>query len=173
MKFGGKLRSSRLGVLEVKEAALYPGDVVNRRVRWDDKADKVTERPRAAADYAAVHGHAKPLDPLVKLFRNQIKNPLNPSDAVVLLAVKRFGLAGDVTVAEDAAGGRLPIRDPKKAPFRTTLNLRSAAGAFARDDVGTTPRSLAVRLFFDPLERAVFGQALALFVGEKHLRLGM
>jgi hypothetical protein len=166
LKFGGKLRSSRLGVLDVKEAALYPGDVVNRRIRWDEKADKVTERPRTPADHAALHAHAKPIDPLVKLFRNQVKNPLNPGDAVVLLAVKRFGLAGDVTVAEDAAGARLPIRDPRRAAFRTSNNLRSAAGAFG-------PGSLAVRLFFDPLERAVFGQALALFVGDKHLRLGM
>jgi hypothetical protein len=166
LKFGGKLRASRLGVVDVKEAALYPGDVVNRRIRWDEKSDKVTERPRAAADVAAVHAHAKALDPLVKLFRGQLKNPLNPGSAVVLLAVKRFGDLGEVLVAEDAAGARLVIRDPRRAPFHTTLNLRHAAGAFGAG-------SLAVRLFFDPLERAVFGQALALLVGDKHLRLGM
>jgi hypothetical protein len=140
--------------------------MVNRRIRWDEKSDKVAERPRTPADYAALHGHAKPLEPLVKLFRNQLKNPLSPGDAVVLFAVKRFGLAGDAVVAEDAAGARLGLRDPRRAPFETTLNLKSAAGAFG-------PGSLAVRLFFDPLERAVFGQALALFVGDKHLRLGM
>lgn len=166
IKFGGKLRSSRLGVLEVKEAALYPGEVVNRRIRWDEKGDKVSERPRTREDYAAVHGHAKLLDPLVKLYRNQIKNPLHPGEAVVLLAVHRFGLAGDATCAEDSAGARLILRDPRKAAFKTTLNLRSAAGAFGAG-------ALAVRLFFDPLERAVVGQALSLFVGDKHLRLGM
>ncbi len=166
LKFGGKLRGSRLGVLDVKEAALYPGDVVNRRIRWDEKADKVTERPRTPADAAAVHAHAKPLDPLVKLLRGQLKNPLNPTAAVVLLAVARFGQAGESLVAEDAAGARLVIRDPRRAPFKTSLNLRHAAGAFGAG-------SLAVRLFFDPLERAVFGQALALLVGDKHLRLGM
>jgi SWIM zinc finger len=166
LKFGGKLRASRLGVLDVKEAALYPGEVVNRRVRWDEKADKVTERPRTPADYEAVRKHSQPLPPLVKLFRNQVKNPLNPAEAVVLLAVKRFGLAGDALVAEDEAGARLVLRDPRKAAFKTSLNLKSAAGAF-----GAGP--LAVRLFFDPMERAVFGQALALFAGDKHLRLGM
>jgi hypothetical protein len=123
LKFGGKLRASRLGVLDVKEAALYPGEVVNRRVRWDEKANVVTERPRTAADYEAVRGHAKPLEALVKLYRNQIKNPLNPPEAVVLLAVSRFGSAGDALVAEDAAGGRLVIRDPKRAAFKTSLNL--------------------------------------------------
>lgn len=177
VKFGGKLRSSRLGVLDVKEAALYPGDVVNRRIRWDEKApDAVSERPRAAADYAALHAHGKPLDAAIKLFRNQIKNPLNPDSAVVLLSVARFGLVGSALVAEDAAGGRLVIKDPRKAPFKTSRNLAHAAGAFAatpgRAGAGG-PATLAARLFFDPLERAVFGQALSLFVGEEHLRLGM
>jgi hypothetical protein len=167
LKFGGKLRSSRGGVLDVKEAALYPGEVVNRRIRWDEKlVDNVAERPRTPADHTALHAHAKPLEPLVKLLRGQIKNPLHPTEAVVLLAVKRFGLAGDVVVAEDAAGARLALRDPRRAAFETTRNLRHAAGAFGAG-------SLAVRLWFDLVERAVFGQALALVVGDKHLRLGM
>ena len=177
LKFGGKLRSSRMGVLSVKEAALYPGEVVNRRVRWDEKAvDGVSERPRAAADYAALHGHGKPFDAAIKLFRGQIKNPLNPDSAVVLLSVARFGLLGDAIVVEDAAGARLVIKDPRKAPFKTSRNLAHAAGAFAptvgREGAGGRV-SLAARLFFDPLERAVFGQALSLFAGERHLRLGM
>jgi len=58
------------------------------------------------------------------------------------------------------------IRDPRRTQFKTSINLRHAAGAFG-------PGSLALRLYFDPLERAVFGQALALFAGDKHLRLGM
>jgi len=166
LKAGGKLRGSRLGVLDVKEAALYPGDVVNRRIRWNDDGDSVSERPRTPADHVAVHAQAKPLEPLLKLLRGQLKNPLDPWDAVVLLAVKRFGLVGDAVVAEDAAGARLLIRDPRRAPFATTVNLRAAAGAFG-------PGSLAVRLFFDPLERAVFGEALSLLAVDKHLRLGM
>ncbi|APR79480.1 Hypothetical protein A7982_04827 [Minicystis rosea] len=163
-----KLRSSRPGIVTLKEAALYPGDLVNRRVRWDDK--QAEERPRAPADYAALHKHARPLDTLVKALRNQIKNPLNPTDAVGLLEVKRFGLAGDVLVAEDRAGGRLVIRDPRRTGFSTARNLRYAAGAFTGEGV---PASLAVRLWFDPVERSVFGQALALFAGEEHIRLGL
>src|SRR6185312_15458902 len=120
---------------------------------WDEKqADKIGERPRAGADFEKIHAHARPLDALLKALRGQIKNPLNPRDAVGLLAVKRFGLAGDVLVAEDAAGERLVIRDPKKAAFRTSLNLRHAAGAFGAG-------SLVVRLYFDLGERAIFGQA--------------
>ncbi|MFT3770007.1 MAG: hypothetical protein QM820_31655 [Minicystis sp.] len=163
-----KLRSSRPGLMSIKEAALYPGDLVNRRVRWDDK--QVTERPREPADYAAVHKHARPLDALIKALRNQIKNPLNPAEAVGLLQVKRFGLAGESLVAEDAAGARLVIRDPRRAAFATARNLRYAAGAFAGDGV---PASLAVRLWLEPAGRVVLGQALALFAGEQHIRLGM
>ena len=83
-----------------------------------------------------------------------------------LVAIKRFGLLGDTLIAEDAAGARLVIRDPRKAVFKTSPNLRCAAGAFG-------PGSLAVRLWFDLLERAVYGQALSLIAGEKILRLGM
>lgn len=164
MKFGAKLRSSRPGTVSVKEAALYPGDVVNRRIRWEDKL--VTERPRIAADFAAIHAQARSLDALVKAFRNQIKNPLNEQEAVVLLAVARFGTSGDALVAEDAAGGRLVIKDPRRTTFATSRNLRYAAGAFGAG-------SLAVRLHFDWTERAVLGQALALVAGDQHVRLGM
>jgi hypothetical protein len=163
-----KLRGSRAGVLAVREAALYPGDVLNRRIRWDDKsADAVSERGRTGEDYAKLHAQAKSLEPAVKAFREQLKNPLAPQEAVVLLAAKRFGLtADDKLVMEDAAGARLVFRDPPEARYQTTGNLRHAAGAFG-------PGSLAVRLWFDPRERAIYGQALALVAGDKHLRLGI
>jgi hypothetical protein len=162
-----KLRTSRSGVLEVKEAALYPGDEINRRFRWNEKdPDAMHERPRAAADYAKLHGHAKALEPVLKAFRDQIKNPLLPHDAVFLVKASKFGMVGDVPVLEDPTGARLPLRDPRGTSYPTTRNFIHAAGAFG-------PGSVAVRLWFDAKERAVFGQALALFVGEKHLRLGM
>ncbi len=163
-----KLRSSRAGVVLLKEAALYPGDVMNRRLRWDDK--QATERPRTAADSTAVHGHARPLDELIKGFRGQLKNPLNPQEAVGLLSVRGFGTLSDVLVAEDTAGARLVIRDPRRTAFATTRNLRHAAGALAAQG-GLT--SLAVRLYIDPGSRAVVGQALALFAGDQHIRLGL
>jgi len=162
------LRPSRMGTVLVKEAALYPGELINRRIRWDDRpvAGAIHERPREAADYARLHGFAKPLGPLLSAFKDQLKNPLHPREAVVLLAVHRFGLVGSLLVAEDAAGQRLILRDPEGAPFATARNLRHAAAAFG-------PGSLAVRLHLDPIERAVYGQGLALIVGEKHVRLGM
>jgi hypothetical protein len=160
-----KLRPSRRGTLEVKEAALYPGDVVNRRVRWDDKAEGIVrERLREPADHEAVHRHAKPLEPVLKAMRNQLKNPLHPLEAVFLVAAKRFGLAGKELVLEDEAGARLVLRDPKGTKLPSTGALRHAAAAFG-------PGSLVVRIYFDLTSRALYGDPLALFVGDEHLRL--
>jgi len=162
-----KLRASRQGTLLVKEAALYPGDLVNRRVRWDEKGEGiVAERAREAGDYEALHKHAKSLDDVVKAMRNQLKNPLHPLDAVFLLAAKGFGLAGDDLVLEDEAMGmRLILRDQKgEARLPSTGALRHAAAAFG-------PGSLAVRVYFDLQTRSLYGDPLALFVGDEHLRL--
>lgn len=163
-----KLRSSRAGVLLLKEAALYPGDGMNRRLRWEDT--QAVERPRAPADYVALHGHARPLEELIKALRGQLKNPLNLTEAVGLLAVQRFGTLGEVLVAEDRAGARLVMGDPRRASFATTRTLRYAAGSLTPR---SGPVSLAVKLHVDPTTRAVLGQGLALFVGEEHLRLGL
>jgi len=160
-----KLRASRQGTLLVAEAALYPGDIVNRRVRWDDKVEGVVrERPREPFDYEVLHRHAKSIDHALKALRNQIKNPLHPLEGVFLLAAKRFGTIGSELVLEDEAGARLVLRDPKDARLSTTGTLRRAAAAFG-------PGSLAVRLYFDLMARVVYGEPLALFVGEEHLRL--
>ncbi len=167
LQFGGKLRQSRAGVLAVREAALYPGEVVNRRVRWNERdPEAVRERPRAAGDYAKVHELARPLEPALKAYRDQLKNPLSPHDAVFLVRAAKFGRAGETPLLDDGAGGRVLVRDPREAIYPTTRNFAQAAGAFG-------PGSVALRLWFDPAERAVFGQALALFAGDKHLRLGL
>lgn len=167
LQFGGKLRMSRQGVLEIKEAALYPGEVANRRIRWNEKDPEAChERAREAADYAKLHGHAKTVEQAIKAYRDQIKNPLSPQEAVFLIKAARFGMVGEQPVLEDSAGGRLAFRDPREAIYPTTRNLAQAAGAFG-------PGTVAVRLWFDLGERAVFGQALALIVGDKHLRLGL
>ncbi|WP_170319616.1 SWIM zinc finger family protein [Polyangium spumosum] len=160
-----KLRASRMGTLEIAEAALYPGDVENRRVRWDEKVEGACrERPRERADYEAVHRHGKPLDPVIRAMRNQLKNPLHPLDAVFLVAAKRFGDVGGELVLEDEAGVRLVLRNMNDGRLPSTDALRHAAAAFG-------PGTLAVRLHYDLLSRAIYGDPLALFVGDEHLRL--
>lgn len=165
---GAKHRVSREGVLGVREAALYPGAALNRRIRWDEKdPDAVRERRREGADYARLHAHARTVDVAIKAYREQLKNPLAGSEAVVLLGASRFGRGSDGTlVMVDAEGGRLAFRDPPDASYRTTGNLAHAAAAFGSG-------SVAARLWYDLLEGAVYAQALALIVGEKHLRLGI
>lgn len=168
---GARLRNSRVGVLDVREAALYPGDLVNRRIRWNDRDETaVNERPRAPADFQKLHTLARSIEAAVKALREQYKSPLAPGDAVFLLEARRFGQAshGGATLPamEDRAGQTLLFRDPDDALFPTTANLAHAAAAYG-------PGSVAVRLWYDPLARALFGQALALFVGDRHLRLGM
>jgi uncharacterized Zn finger protein len=164
-----RLRHARAGVVKVREGALYPG-AVNRRIRWSDKEDSASERPRSPEDYRKLHTLARPLGEAIKALKEQLKNPLLEQDAVFLLEARRFGVTrwgGEpVPAMEDSAGQRLLFRDPSDASFPTSQNLAHAAAAYG-------PGSVAVKLWYDPVERGVFGQALALFVGEQHLRLGM
>jgi hypothetical protein len=159
------LRQSRHNVLSVKEAALYPGDVVNRRVRWDEKSGALSEAPRTNETFERLRSLARPFDAAVKLFREQLKHPLSPLEAVLLLDVKKIGRAGQSVVIEDGVGARIVLRDAP-CSFATLENFLHAAGAF-----GAGP--LATRLWFDAKERLIYGQPLALFAGDRHVRLGL
>lgn len=162
---GQKLRASRRGTLVVKEAGLYPGEMANRRIRWDEKQeDACVEVTRKEADYAALHSHAKPIDSVIKAFRAQLRNPLHQLDGVYLVAAARFGMLGSDLIAEDAAKDRLVMRDMPGAIVSGTVALRQAAAAFG-------PGSLAVRLHFDLISRSICAEPLALFVGDEQLRL--
>ena len=160
-----KLRVSRRGTLEISEAGLYPGEMVNRRIRWDEKTDGIcVERVRRESDYEALHSHAKPIDAIIKSFRAHLRNPLHPLEAVFLVAAARFGMIGTDLIVEDAAKDRLVMRDMHGAIVSATTALRQAAAAYG-------PGSLAVRLHFDLSSRTICGEPLALFVGDEHLRL--
>jgi hypothetical protein len=160
-----KLRVSRRGTLVISEAGLYPGEMVNRRIRWDEKTEGIcNERTRQESDYEALHTHAKPIDAVIKAFRAHLRNPLHPLEAVFLVAATRFGSIGTDLIVEDAAKDRLVMRDMHGAIVSATTALRQAAAAYG-------PGSLAVRLHFDLSSRTICGEPLALFVGDEHLRL--
>lgn len=160
-----KLRESRRGTLVVAEAGLYPGEMINRRIRWDEKSEEAcVERTRQSGDYEALHRHAKPIADVIKAFRNHLRNPLHPLDVVDLVAVQRVGTLGSELIVEDAAKDRLIMRDSPDAIVSGTVALRQAAAAHG-------PGSLAVRLFFDLPTRSLRAEPLALFVGDEHLRL--
>lgn len=156
--------------LTVAEAAIYPG-FVNRRIRWELAAH--AERPLTGADWERVHAVAAPLDAAVTRYRDQVKNPLAPSDAVVLVRAANVERTAAGLALVDAAGARLLLADPPLAPRRTCANLAMAAGARLEGRALRGPATLAVRLWQGLTDGLVRGQPLALVAGNDHVRLGM
>lgn len=155
----------------LREAGIYPG-FINRRVRWEISA--LASRPATADDFAAIHARALPgLDEALKRYKEQIRNPLAPDDAVVLIRAADLRRAGDALALVDAQGAALLLRDSPLARCRTLNNLAMAAGAQLADGKLHQPASLLVRLHLGLGDDAIHGQPLALVVGGNHMRLGM
>jgi hypothetical protein len=148
----------------VAEAAVYPG-FLNRRVRWDRAGEK--PQPLEPAHLQAAYRHAAPaLEPVLAEFRKQLKHPLAPRDAVVLLRLRTVGRVGDRVVAEDAAGSRIEAVNRDRGDPHVA-NLVRAAG-----ELRDAPALLA-RLFVQSSTGTITAQLLALLRPEKHLRLGL
>jgi uncharacterized Zn finger protein len=156
--------------ITIAEAGIYPG-FVNRRVRWEIAA--LVSRPVEAADFAAIHAAARPtLDAAIATYKEQIRNPLAPDDAVVLLRAADIRTAGEHLAVVDAKGAALVLRDSPLARYRTTNILAMAAGAQLDQGALRQPASLLVRLYLGLDDDAIYGQPLALVVGTTHIRLG-
>ena len=153
------------------EVAVYPG-FVNRRVRWDLAA--VRSRRIELPDFERVHAAALPaVDVALARFKEQVKNPLAPDEAVLLLRARSLMKAGPALVLGDDKGGRLTLLDSPLARCHTCGNLEMAAGAVTDGTGLAQPASLLVRLWLGLADGAVRGQPLALVVGSRHVRLGM
>jgi hypothetical protein len=157
--------------LLISEAATYPG-FVNKRIRWEIAARKSRNRERA--DFDRIHAKALPIDAAFAKLKEQIKNPLAPDDAVVVVRVKDAKKAAGGLVVTDEKGTRLLLRDSPLARYRSLGNFEMAAGA-ALDDKGALkqPASVVVRLYRGLADEAIAGQPLALVVGTSHVRVGM
>ncbi len=158
--------------LLIAEAAVYPG-FVNKRIRWEIGARK--SRNVEEADFARIHERALPaLDAAVAKLKEQLKNPLAPDEAVVLVRVKDIRKAAGGLVLVDAKGAKLSLRDSPLARYRSLGNLEMAAGA-ALDGTGALvqPASLLVRLYVGLSDDAIYGQPLALIARNSHVRVGM
>lgn len=167
-----KERDSYDKPLTIREAGVYPG-FINRRVRWEVAA--LASRQAVAADFAALHARALPdLAAALARYKEQIRNPLAPDDAVLLIAAADIRAAGDALALVDGKGATLALRDAPLARCRTLNNLAMAAGA-RLDEAGRLrqPAALLVRLFLGLAADAIHGQPLALVVGFDHIRLGM
>jgi hypothetical protein len=151
--------------LSVKEVAVYPG-FLNRRIRWEKGAEEVRELKPAhlAKAYAAARPDFKGA---LDAFRQQMKHPLAPREAVVLVRCERLGKVGDRVVAEDSAGTRLEVVD-RRRDYSNVANFVRAGGMLGKD----RPALLA-RLFLNPRANAIQAEPLALLTAKHHLRLGL
>jgi hypothetical protein len=151
--------------LQVAEAAVYPG-FINRRIRWEKGAERVEElKP---AHWAAAYAAARPeFKPVLDSFRQQLKNPLAPREAVVLVRCERLGRVDGRLVIEDAAGTRIEMIDGR-ADYSNVANLARAGGM-----AGTARPAVLVRLAVRPVANVIVAVPLALLTPEFHLRLGV
>ena len=156
--------------LQIADAVVYPG-FVNRRVRWDLAARK--SRKLELSDFQKVHdGALASFDLAVAKLKEQLKNPLAPDDAVLLVRISGLDRAKDSLVASDAKGAKLVLKDSPLARYRALGNLEMAAGA-AKARIGKEPTSLLARFYVGLADEAIYAQPLSLIVGTSHIRLGM
>ena len=152
--------------LKISEAAVYPG-FLNRRVQWDKSAETIgraspatleTAYGLAVGDFAAV----------LTAFRDQLKHPLAPREAVFLLQCEHVGRIGDrAVVIEDAAGVRIEAADQRK-DYSNVANLARAMGMLGRDKP-----AILVRMFVQPMPNTIVALPLAALTAKQHLRLGL
>lgn len=102
-----KADDSCFSLMEIPTLYYYPGEGC-RRIRWE------TGMPRtlAAEDFGALLKLASAgVAESAKEVKNLIKNMLLPKYAPVMLPVGKLGRVGGEFVLEDAAGGRIALRD--------------------------------------------------------------
>ncbi len=150
--------------LFLPEAAVYPG-FLTRRIRWPlGTEERLPTNPDALR---LAHSLSQPdFARVLADFRKQIKNPLAPREAVVLLRCQLIGTLGDRVVLVDAGNNRLETAD-RHAGYSHVGNLRRAGGELREQP------ALLARLFLRPRDNALVAQPLALLSPTKHLRLGI
>jgi SWIM zinc finger len=164
MKFTAE-QPSYMQPLALAEAAVYPG-FLNRRVRWEKTAEKFEEMQPVHLEKA--YRAAKPeFKGAIDAFKLQLKHPLAPRDAMLLLRCERIGKVGDRVVLEDSAGLRIEAVD-RRTDYSNVANLVRAGGMLNADH----PAVLA-RLFVLPLPNTIVAEPLALLTPKHHLRLGL
>lgn len=159
-------QSSYDAPVTVREATAHPG-FLNRRLEWDKTAEVVGGDAAEALNTAYLL--AKPLfADVIAEFKEQLKVPLAPREAVVLLQPAVIGKIGEkVTVFEDVDGGRIEAGDLRK-DYSNVANLVRAAGMLGKDQP-----AVLVRLFVRPTTNVIMAQPLAALTPKHHVRLGL
>jgi hypothetical protein len=151
--------------LAISEAAIYPG-FLNRRVQWDRSAE--TALRTSPATLEAVYGLAiGDFAAVLEAFRDQLKHPLAPREAVFLLQCEHIGRIGERVVLEDAAGTRIELVDRRK-DYSNVANLVRAMGMLGRDRP-----AVLVRVYVQPIANSIVALPLAALTAKHHLRLGL
>ena len=154
--------------LMIAEAAIYPG-FLNRRVRWEKAAEQAVELTPNHLKMA--YAKAMPdFKSALDVFRKQLKHPLAPREATVLLRCANIGQVSDQVVLEDAAGVRIVAANwPERTKsYSNVANLMRAGGMLAKHK----PAVLG-RLFVHPVSNTIVVQPLAALTEKQHLRLGL
>ncbi len=150
----------------VEEAVLYPG-WLNRRIAWEKSSQRAgidhaealaIAYERAESDFSAV----------TEAFRDQMRHPLAPREAVFLVRAEKVGRVNDkVTLIEDESGNRIECADRRNDYSNVANFLRGAAMPNMQKP------AVLVRLFVQPIANAIYAQPLALITPSQHLRLGV
>jgi SWIM zinc finger len=102
-----KSDDSFLGVAQIKELCIYPGDF-NPRVRWEG----MLARPMERQDLAKIRAHGRAdFAGVVKDVKSILKMPLADKQPICALNYRRIGVVGTVPVIEDNTGERLVLSD--------------------------------------------------------------
>lgn len=159
-------QSSYEGPVKVREAVLHAG-FVNSRLEWDKTAETVDASVSDAL--ATAYGLAKPtFADVIAEFKEQLKNPLAPREAVVLFHPAVIGKIGEkFTVLEDVDGARIEAGDIRK-DYSNAANLVRGVGMLGKDQP-----AVLVRLFVRTTMNSIAAQPLALLTPKTHLRLGL
>lgn len=152
--------------LLLAEAAVYPG-FLNRRVRWAKSAEKFDEMKLAHLEKAYTAAKAE-FKGAIDAFKQQLKHPLAPRDAIMLLRCQRLGKVGERVVLEDSAGLRLEAIDRRRNGYSNVANLVRAGGMLNADRP-----AVLVRLYVQPLPNTIVAEPLAILTPKHHLRLGL
>ncbi|WP_020470206.1 hypothetical protein [Zavarzinella formosa] len=150
----------------VREAILHAG-FINSRLEWDKTAEVIGGNVSDAL--ATAYGLAKPLfSEVLEEFKQQLKTPLAPREAVVLLHPALIGKIGEkFTVLEDVDGSRIEAGDMRK-DYSNVANLARGTAMLGKDQP-----AVLVRLFVRMTMNTIAAQPLALITPKVHLRLGL
>ena len=154
-----------LGVLEIPQLYLYPGDM-NPRGRWDG----YTQRDAVKNDYKKIKEFASnDFSATIKAVKNQIKSPLSDKNPVALLKISEIKLMADAKGNEaleitDEKGARQGLFDNGHIKHETIAALKSIIGL-------AKGNALLVMYENDIASGNLFAKPLSLVTDDKIIRL--